>query len=99
MQGLASAWPLMLLRVVACHVNANKFIIDLNTDSLLVLQRVDLGDCRQSEAKFRYQAISGTCSASNFTGDLFSVRPKAEIKRLAKTQHSEGFSCHYSSMI
>jgi hypothetical protein len=44
------------------------------------LQWVDLGDCRQPEAKFRYQAISGTCSASNFTGDLFSVRPKAAIR-------------------
>ena len=30
LQRLASAWPLMLLRVVACQVNANKFAIQVD---------------------------------------------------------------------
>jgi hypothetical protein len=38
------------------------------------------GDCWQSEDRFCFQAISGTYSASKFTGYLFSVRPKGDIR-------------------
>jgi len=40
--------------------------------------RVDLGSFWQSMAQFRYRAISGTFSISNFSRDKFSVRPEAD---------------------
>jgi len=45
------------------------------------LQWVDLGICNASATNFRFQAISGTYSASYIRDDLFSVRPVAAIWR------------------
>jgi hypothetical protein len=46
------------------------------TENLQWPQWVVNGDSRQSEARFCFQAISGTYAASNISDDLFSVRPR-----------------------
>jgi hypothetical protein len=49
------------IRLQSCHVCYQQFACN-EEESIY-------GDCWQSEEQFCYQAISGTCSASNFMGD------------------------------